>query len=281
MRLLIALLLIWNCTLAQKISVKDQQGRALEGVSVYTLAEQNNLIAITAANGECILLLDANAKYLFHLVGYSDVTLTASELKDKHGVVLLSQAVIPLNQITISKNNKNLRIKRIAYKPRANYLWGFPNNFKTTIDKVISIPITEAGYLKDFKLFIREENKQTHRSFQFVLFENNNGKPGKSLITETIIGQLKGNEMVFNLSPLSIYLAEDQYFFGFETINNGHFDQEEPKRMKKGAWVGASIQIRSREDETQNCHIRSNLQVWNKAKLAMQYELELLIPAVN
>jgi hypothetical protein len=281
MRLLIALLLIGNWCFAQKIVVKDDQEKALESVSIYTLAEQNTLIGITSENGECSLLIDSSSKYLFHLVGYKDLILTASELRDRRGLVLLSQTITPLNEVTISKNNLKLRVKKITYKPGANYLWGFPNNFKITIDKVIAVPITEAGYLKQFVLFIRRENKQTHRSFQFVIFENNSGKPGKSLMSETVIGEFIGNKMVFNLNSLKMYLADGSYFFGFETINSQHFDQEEAKKMNKGAWVGASLLIKSRLDESQNGYIRSNLKAWNKDKIAMQYELELLIPAVN
>ncbi|RYG20341.1 MAG: hypothetical protein EOO07_05060 [Chitinophagaceae bacterium] len=281
MKLFIALLLVCNCCFAQKIIVKDQQGKALENVSVYALAEQNNLIGITSASGESNLLNSASATYLFHLVGYTDVILTASALEQKQGVVLLSQVIIPLKEVTISKKSGKLRSKKIAYKPRVNYLWGFPNNFKTTIDKVIAVAISEAGYVKQFTLSIRNENKQRHRSFQLVIFENSNGKPGKSLMSETVIGELIGTKMVFTLTPLNMYLADGHYFFGFETIPSQYFDQEEAKKMQKGAWVGATIQIKCRADETQNSYIRSNLKAWNRIKIAMQYELELLIPAVN
>jgi len=274
-------LLSINTCLAQKIIVKDESGNALANVSIFLVQETNSIIAVTDSIGEAEISLDDNAKYLLHLVGYADLSLTGIQIK-KGKSIRLDEFVNHLEEVVIGlKKSKTIKI----ISQQTGFNWGFPNSLKSVIEKVVPIKIDQEGFLKKFTLSLAGNSNHNTRIFRFILFENVNGLPGRFFVEENIEGVILGHKMVFDLSKLYLLLKNGSYFIGFETANNGSFDQREVKEAKKNeGWISGSTQIKSKFIKNSISYIRRNLSVWEKDNgniqgsqmyLNMAYELEM------
>jgi hypothetical protein len=281
MKYFIIFLFFANTCFAHKIVIKNQDGKNIANVSIFLVKETNELIAITDSLGEAEILLEDNGKYLLHLVGYADLSLTGLQIK-KEKSVRLDEFVNHLEEVSIGLKKP----KTIKISSRQNgYNWGFPNSFKTVIEKVVPIKIEEEGFLNKFTLSLAGNSSHNTRIFRFVLFENINELPGRLFVEERIEGLISGNEMVFDLSKLYLLLKKGNYFIGFETTSSGSFDQREAKEAKKNeGWISGSTKIKSKALKESVSYIRRNLSSWEKDNgnikgsqmyINMAYELEM------
>ncbi len=256
----------------------------LAGVSVFKMEKENAIQAITDSDGQAELLLEENKSYLFHLIGYEDLVLSVNELK-RNSTVILAEQISQLKEVAIGKTKYQHVVIRSKQK---GFRWGFPSIFKTTVEKVVNIPVTKAGFLKKFSVPIHQKSALPLRKYEFVLYEiDHAGKPGKLLITEVVKGTTLKGKMVFDLIAQNIFLPTGNYFFGFETRFSGAFDANEIKQSgQKEGWIIASTSFDFKALETPVSFRRFNLGHWEKDKtsggggikeyyLNMGYELEM------
>jgi hypothetical protein len=278
MKLLIALLLFSNCCLAQQqFFVKNDHQQALEGVSVFLVSKANRLIGIADSVGAVKIKLEKDSTYLFHLLGYNDLLLSADQLK-KSNFVQLKSVQYTLNEISIKKA-KYKQVK-LVNKPK-NYNFGAHNGIPSVIQYVTRIAIEKPAFLNRFKLFAYQPIKGEVRKFQFIIFKDDQGKPGEQLFLENIVGILKNDRMVFDMTKISPFLEAGTYFMGYECLST---NADKIKPTDGPNRLSGYIMVKGKTIDTPNMYGRWNFKEWKPSMIViprlgkyvdMGYELEM------
>ncbi|WP_461788790.1 peptidase associated/transthyretin-like domain-containing protein [Pedobacter sp.] len=254
-------LLLTTPALAQTIfSIKDENKAPISGASVFLMGDENKLIAISDSIGTLQIKLIEKSSYLIHLIGYEDKICSNIELASNQTVVLKSN-IYQLNEIVVPP----VKLKRVKLinKPE-NWSFGESNNVKTTFERVTPVLIENEGYLRRFTLFTNQNIKGEVRIFRFIIHENDNGIPGKSVINKNVIGAIKDGKMIFDLDSLGLFLNSGSYYIGYETQNNGNFSNHAKKlETKKGTYLEyPMIFIKGKSTSDPKAFYRSNLKNW-------------------
>ncbi|TCC93573.1 hypothetical protein EZ428_02035 [Pedobacter frigiditerrae] len=257
MKYFVIFLLLLNTCFAQKIVVKDESGNLLANVSIFLVEKDNSLIGITNNEGFSEISLNKNASYLFHLLGFEDVKLPYSAINSMREIVLKS-ALNELEDVVVAYAKSN--ILKIKNTP-ADRFWSYPNFSNAALNKVIQIKVDSAGFLNKLTFPIKVQDKSNVSDYRFVLFKDDNGKPGKALINESIVGNMDKKKLQFDLKSLNFYLEKGSYFFGFEALTPANFIKREGEQFKKGKWVTVPLVIINSLD-TAKTYIRHNLGEW-------------------
>ncbi len=287
MKYFIFFLLLFNTCVAQKITVKNQEGENLANVSVFLVGTTNSLIGITNGSGISEISVVPSSSYLFHLLGYEDLRVAGSRLGQN--AIILKSATHQLEEIVIGYSKFNIfKVKNIP----GNRTWSYPNFSQASLNKVIQIKIDSAGFLNKLTFPIKIQDKSNVSDYRFVLFKDENGKPGEALANENIIGKIDKRTLQFNLKESNLYIEEGSYFFGFEALTPASFIKKEGE-LKKGKLVTIPLLITNSSD-TSKTYIRYNLGEWQIEQYykfdngkrtihplkdrALAYELEILTP---
>lgn len=262
MRFLIFFLFVTPAFAQKTFTIKDENRAPISGASIFLMGDKNELVAISDSIGTFPLKLTDNKRYLFHLLGYEDKIYTREEL-DINSNIILKVTTYELTEIKVAKTK--LKRVKIVNKPK-NWSFGENNNIKATFERVTPITIGKEGYLRKFSLFARQNMKGEVRIFRFVIFENKNGAPGRSLIDQSVIGVLRGDRMIFNLDGLGLFLNNGDYYIGYETQNNGNFSDYAKKwKGNKGTYLEyPTIFISGKASPSPKAVNRFNLKEWIK-----------------
>lgn len=264
MRLFFVFFLLSKLCLAQKtLIVRSSTDEKLAGISIFKISSANNSLAgITDSLGTVSINLEENQKYLFHLLGYTDKVLSTEQLKESSMIVLEGSAY-QLDEVNI--NPKKLKLVEFKTKP-GNWNFGESNYLKQVFDRVMSLEIKAPGFLKSFKLYATQRGEGDVRIFKFVLFDDQNGIPGKLLLDKTVSGVLKGQKIIFDLTSLGLYLENGHYFIGYETLNNGSFDFNLLKKLqnrKPNEYIREPmISVKGKKTDKEKAFVRNNLKDW-------------------
>ena len=288
MKLLISLLFLTTtyCFSQEKITVQNTSESPLSDVSVFKISESNVLAGITDSLGTIKLALNDNQKYLFHLLGYIDRAVTAGELRNSP-IVKLENAVYQLN--TVGVRNQKLQFFKIRNKP-GNWAVAEANTVKTTFERVTAIKIDKSGFLSKFSLYAHQNFAGEVRIFRFIMLNDDNGKPGSSIINTSVIGSLNAGKMIFKLDSLGTFIEKGTYYIGYETQNSGRPNAVfKELNTKNGVFLNyPMVFIRGKYVNTPKAFVRTNLKNWqsthapgDKKFIDYAYELEMRIPIAN
>jgi hypothetical protein len=273
MKLLIALILFSNFCFAQKINIKNGQQLPLEGVSVFLSGHKNKLIAISDSFGTVNIDIQKDSTYLFHLLGYDDLSINASKLQKSNSIVLKSLSY-RLNQIDIKKTRYK-HVQLISKPGKFNF--GAENTIRSVNQFVTTIEIEKAGFLNKFKLFAYQFRKGIPRKFQLIIFKSQDAKPGEQIFIENVEGILVKNRLVFDLSKFAPFLDSGTYFIGYQSMANDDFDQTKVSDY-------SFIMIKGKTIDVPRMYGRWNLKEWMPTRIVipakgkftdMAYELEM------
>ncbi len=78
--------------------------------------------------------------------------------------------------------------------------------------------VPTGGYLNSFTLYVhkRGEGNIEDQLGNFILFDNDNGMPGRVLIRSQIKAVLNNKRLIFDLGDNTMFLPAGKYFMGFE-----------------------------------------------------------------
>ncbi|WP_345954473.1 hypothetical protein [Mucilaginibacter sp. PAMB04168] len=203
-------LFIFHYSKAQLVefAVTNQEGKPVKGVA---LSKYNVVAAVSDSSGY-IRIRNLGVVCRLHMAGYRDTSIVIKPgVKD---VVLKrsGQALKPiiLNyasplQAQIIQKNSSFNVTSIDSTKQGD----------TIVEKVTRIDIEAPSVVGLLLIPVTEVWKGNEPSFEFVLYEDNGGKPGNSVLVNPIKGLFHEHAMVSNLFDEQIVLKPGHYFVGY------------------------------------------------------------------
>lgn len=279
-RYLLFFALIFNQCYAQKIAIKNDRNEPIAGVSVFLTSKNNTLIAISDSFGNAAVDIKNEATYLFHLLGHTDLKLTAQQLRSNPNVTLQS-AQYHLNELNVKRSKyKNLKLVNRPGK----FSFGAENSIRATFQNVTPIEIKHPGFLREFKLFAFQQIKGPTRKFRLVIFKAADGKPDEPLTFQITQGVLKGSRLIFDLATKSPFLEKGTYFIGYESVNDPAEFYGNAVSAADRAKMYPYVMIKGKEVNEPKMFTRWNLAEWKPIRITipnqgkfieMAFELEM------
>lgn len=180
--------------------------------------EEGNIAGSADENGNFSLQTDTSKTITFSAVGYSNVSIKASEI---NAVVLMKPQTIQLNEVVIdrSKNPKSIQIGSLK-NAKPNYYvankegssWIFANYYSYKAEY-------ENTYFNTLKLITYSEVKGA--IFNIRLYSvNEKGEPGDYLYDDNIICEVKKGTKIstIDLSKYNIRFPENGIFIALEWL---------------------------------------------------------------
>ncbi len=122
------------------------------------------------------------------------------------------QAVIPVKLDTAS----NLHvINSVKYNDLTIFSTDYTTPADSVLEKVTQISVKWPCVIGIFKLPVSSFYAKYYEDFEMALYEDKEGKPGASLLSQRIPAYFYNNTMIFNLFDYQIFLKTGSYFIGY------------------------------------------------------------------
>ena len=217
---LISLLFIVSCIHVKaqvQIKTVDRQGNPVQWTSVIW---SNNAGLVTNENGLVTIanMQEISDTLFISNVGYKTIHYPKSRLSQKSvNTIVLEEEYVELPPVIAGKK-WNVKTYGCERKRKGICIL---RNFLKSIELGIKISGYQKGaVLKDFSVYISNESDVVI-PFRIKIYEvKENGYPGRLLINKSIIisNYKRGGWNKFDLSNFEIYIPNDGFFIGIETL---------------------------------------------------------------
>jgi hypothetical protein len=236
--LIILLIIFSHCCYAQLVefSVKDVEGKPLKGV---ILSRYNLIVGISDSTGK-MAAKSSKSNFRLHLTGYKDTSIFISP---------------NLSEVVLNSTGEPRKPFKYKYhQPLEIQLIQRHNNFTvepidstkegdTVIEKVTRINVEAPCVAGSLIIAVQKANvaqkpqEQQLPVYEFVFYEDFNGRPGKSLISKPIKAAFYMSAMGTNLLDEQIVLHKGSYFVGYKRKVGGFVYMLKNKRIETDAYL--------------------------------------------